>query len=53
MKKLLLTTFLLLCCLYNIAQIIPQDLITRVNNSDYIFEGKVIRSNSILLKITR
>ena len=46
MKKLLLSTILLLAFTITKAQVIPQNIVDRINNSEYIFEGKVIRSNT-------
>ncbi len=46
MKNLLLLILLSLSLTISKAQVIPKDIIERINNSAYIFEGKVIRSNS-------
>ena len=46
MKKLLLSTLLILAFTIAKGQVIPKDILERVNNSQYIFEGKVIRSNA-------
>lgn len=46
MKNLLHLLFLLLAFTISKAQVIPKDIVDRINNSEYIFEGKVIRSNS-------
>ena len=46
MKNLLLLILLSLSLTISKAQVIPKDIVERINNSAYIFEGKVIRSNS-------
>ncbi len=46
MKSILLSAILLFSILISKAQVIPEDIVTRINNSQYIFEGKVLRSNA-------
>ena len=44
-KNCFLTLLILLFPLFSFCQIIPQDIVDRVNKSAYIFEGEVIRNN--------
>ena len=46
MKKCLLILLLIFYKNLCFSQVIPRDIVDRISNSEFIFEGKVIRSNS-------